>query len=191
MNRLRPGGSTRFYDAVAEALALLDEQTGRRVVLALTDGEDTASESASLDTAIAAARRLGLPVYTLGLGTEEEIASADLRRLATSTRAQYYPARNADQLKAIYETIAARIGASYTLVYESDRRLPDGTLRPVRIFHRGSSQAGETAVFIPGMVVPAGGWSPLFLACSRCSRPWRGSLVAEPRQACVGAGHGR
>ena len=164
VNRLRPGGATRFYDAVAEALDLLDEQSGRRVVLALTDGEDTASESASLDTAIVAARRLGLPVYTLGLGTEEEIASGDLRRLATSTRAQYYPARNADQLKAIYETIAARIGAGYTLVYESDRRLPDGTLRPVRIFHRGSSQAGETAVFIPGMVVPAGGWSPLFLA---------------------------
>jgi Ca-activated chloride channel homolog len=34
----------------------------------------------------------------------------------------------------------------------------------VRIFHRGSTRAGETAVFIPGMVVPAGGWSPLFLA---------------------------
>ena len=43
-------------------------------------------------------------------------------------------------------------------------RLPDGTLRPVRIFHRDSTRAGETAVFIPGMVVPAGGWSPLFLA---------------------------
>src|SRR5271157_4194968 len=138
-------------------------RTGRRVVLALTDGEDTASESASLDTAIAAARRLSLPVYTLGLGTEEEIASADLRRLATSTRGQYYPARSAEQLRAIYETIAERIGASYNLVYESDRRLPDGTLRPVRIFHRGSRQAGETAVFIPGMVVPSGGWSPLFL----------------------------
>ncbi len=133
-------------------------------ILAAADGEDTASESASLDTAIAAARRLGLPVCTLGLGTEEEIASGDLRRLARSTRAQYYPARNADQLKAIYETMAARIGAGYTLVYESDRRLPDGTLRPVRIFHRGSRAAGETAVFIPGMVVPAGGWSPLFLA---------------------------
>ncbi len=77
---------------------------------------------------------------------------------------EYYAARDASQLKAIYETIAARIGASYTLVYESDRRLPDGTLRPVRIFHRGSRQAGETAVFIPGMVVPAAGWSPLFLA---------------------------
>jgi VWFA-related protein len=163
VDRLRPDGSTRFYDSVAEALELLDEQTGRRVVLALTDGQDTASERANLDTAIAAARRLGLPIYTLGLGTEREIASADLRRLATSTRGEYYPARNAKQLRSIYESIAERIGASYNLVYESDRRLPDGTLRPVRIFHRGSKQAGETAVFIPGMVVPAGGWSPLFL----------------------------
>jgi len=36
-------------------------------------------------------------------------------------------------------------------------------LRPVRIFYPGSRTAGETAVIIPGMVGPAGGWSPLFL----------------------------
>ncbi len=108
-------------------------------------------------------RRLGLPIYTLGLGTEEEIESGDLRRLAGSTRGQYYPAKSADQLSVIYEQIADRIRASYALVYQSDRKLPDGTLRPVRIFYRGSQSAGETAVFIPGMVVPAGGWSELFL----------------------------
>ncbi len=49
------------------------------------------------------------------------------------------------------------------LTYQTDRKLPDGTLRPVRISYRGSQAVGETAVFIPGMVVPAGGWSPLFL----------------------------
>jgi VWFA-related protein len=163
VNRLRPGGATRFYDAVEEALRLLDQETGRRVVLALTDGQDTASEQADLDGVIASARRLGLPVYTLGLGTEREIASDALRQLATATRGQYYPARNAEQLRTIYETIAERIGATYNLVYETDRRLPDGTLRPVQVFHRGSVKAGETAVFIPGMVVPAGGWSLLFL----------------------------
>jgi hypothetical protein len=133
-------------------------------VLALTDGEDTFSRVADLTSTVSSAQRLGLPVYTLGLGTEEEIESADLRKLAISTRGQYYPARSADQLRSIYETIAARIGASYTLVYQSDRRVPDGTLRPVQIFYRGSRQAGQTAIFIPGMVVPAGGWSALFLA---------------------------
>ena len=164
VDALEPAGATRFYDAVAAALEMLDHESGRRAVLALTDGEDTFSQSASLDSVIAAANRIGLPVYTLGLGTEEEIESADLRRLAVSTRGQYYPARNADQLRAIYEQIAERIRSSYSLVYQSDRKLPDGTLRPVRIFYRGSKKsAGETAVFIPGMVVPSGGWSPLFL----------------------------
>jgi VWFA-related protein len=164
VDSLQPAGATRFYDAVAASLEMLNEEGGRRAVLALTDGEDTFSQSASLDSVIAAARRLGLPVYTLGLGTEEEIESADLKRLATSTRGQYYPARHADQLRAIYEELAERIGSSYTLVYQSDRKLPDGTLRPVRISYRGSTRStGETAVFIPGMVVPAGGWPGLFL----------------------------
>ncbi len=161
---LQPEGSTRFYDAVAESLRLLQAEPGRRAILALTDGEDTSSQSATLDSVIADARRLGLPVYTLGLGSEDEIESADLRKLAGSTRGQYYPARNADQLRAIYEQIAERIGSTYMLAYQTDRKLPDGTLRPIRISYRRSKAAGETAIFIPGMVVPAGGWSPLFLA---------------------------
>ena len=50
------------------------------------------------------------------------------------------------------------------MIYQSDRKLADGTLRPVSIFYRGSkTAAGETAIFIPGMVVLAGGWSLLFL----------------------------
>jgi Ca-activated chloride channel family protein len=164
VDALDPAGATRFYDAVAAALELLDHETGRRAVLALTDGDDTFSQSASLQSVIAGASRIGLPVYTLGLGSEDEIESADLRRLAASTRGQYYPARNADQLRAIYEQIAERLSSSYSLVYQSDRKVPDGTLRPVRISYRGSKKsAGETAVFIPGMVVPSGGWSPLFL----------------------------
>jgi VWFA-related protein len=164
VDALKPEGATRFYDAVAQALQMLDRETGRRVVLALTDGEDTFSQEATLESVITSAQRLGLPVYTLGLGTEEEIESGDLRRLAASTRGQYYPARNADELRGIYEQIAERIRSSYSMIYQSDRKLADGTLRPVRIFYRGSKVAsGETAIFIPGMVVPAGGWSLLFL----------------------------
>jgi VWFA-related protein len=164
VNALQPAGATRYYDAVAEALGMLEKESGRRAVLALTDGEDTFSQLASLDSVIASARRLGLPVHTLGLGSEDEIESAALKRLAVETRGQYYSARQAEQLRAIYEQLAERLRSSYSLVYRTDRRLPDGTLRPVRIYYRASKQAGVTKVFIPGMVVPAAGWSPLFLA---------------------------
>jgi VWFA-related protein len=164
VDRLTPAGATRYYDAVAQSLELINREQGRRAVLALTDGEDTFSQTATLDSVILAARRLGLPVHTLGLGTEDEIESGSLKSLARSTRGQYYSARQADQLRSIYEQLAERLRSSYTLVYQTARKLPDGTLRPVRVFYKASSKAGETAVFIPGMVVPAAGWSPLFLA---------------------------
>jgi VWFA-related protein len=164
VERLTPAGATRYYDAVAESLELIRGQEGRRAILAMTDGEDTFSQDADLDAVIFAARKTGVPIHTLGLGTEEEIESGALKRLADSTRGQYYPARQADQLRSIYEEIAQRLRSSYTLVYRTDRVIPDGTLRPVRVIYRAARQAGETAVFIPGMVVPAPGWSGLFLA---------------------------
>ncbi len=164
VDALQPAGATRYYDAVAEALVMLEKESGRRAVLAMTDGEDTFSQSATLDSVIAAARRLGLPVHTLGLGGEDEIESTALKRLASATRGQYYPARQADQLRAIYEQLAERLRSSYSLMYRTDRKLPDGTLRPVLVSYRASKRVGVAKVFIPGMVVPAAGWSPLFLA---------------------------
>lgn len=163
VNAVTPGGLTRYYEAVAKALELIENESGRRAVLALTDGEDTSSKSASLESVVLAARRIGVPVHTLGLGSEDEIESDSLKKLATATRGQYYPARRADELRTIYEEIASRLKASYTLTYRTAQKLPDGTLRPVRVYYRAARQAGETAVFIPGMVVPESGWSSLFL----------------------------
>ncbi len=164
VHALRARGATRFYDAVDRALRMLQDEPGRRAVLALTDGEDTDSQDANLDSLIATSRRLGLPVYTLGLGNERRIRADDLRQLAEATRARYFPARRADELTAIYEQIAERIGSTYLLAYRTDRPVPDGTLRPIQIAYRQGVSAGKTAVFIPGMVVPVGGWSPIFLA---------------------------
>ncbi len=175
VDELQADGSTRFYDAVARSLELLEGQSGRRAVLALTDGEDTASQDADLESVVATARRFGLPVYTLGLGSEGEIHSRELRRLADETRGQYYPAQRADQLRAIYEQIAERIGSSYVLTYQTERPLPDGTLRPIRVTYRprplerrggrvhpGHGRAGRRLVApvprtLPGDRGPAGG----------------------------------
>ncbi len=33
----------------------------------------------------------------------------------------------------------------------------------MKVYYRASQKAGATAVFVPGMVVPAAGWSALFL----------------------------
>lgn len=161
---LTPEGATRYYDAVATALELLSGESGRRAVLALTDGEDTFSQDATLEADVLAARKAGLPIHTLGLGSEDEIEVEALRRLAAGTRGQYFSAANADRLRGIYEELARRLGTSYSLTYRTARKLPDGTLRPIRLSYKASRNVGEAAVFIRGMVVPAADWSRLLLA---------------------------
>src|SRR5262249_51874412 len=106
---LTPRGATRYYDAGAQALTLLPDQAGRRAILALTDGEDTFSQDATLETVVTRARTLGLPIHTLGLGTEDEIEAESLKRMAAQTRGQYYPARETEQLKSIFEELALNL----------------------------------------------------------------------------------
>jgi VWFA-related protein len=163
VDALEANGGTRYYGAVSAALDLLAEEPGRRAVLALTDGQDTVSKPITLASVITKARQLNLPVHTLGLGNEKEIAVKPLARLATETRGQHYLAKDADQLRKIYEEIAQRLGSTYSLTYQTDRKVPDGTLRPIRIYYQKAAQAAETAVFIRGMVVAQAGWSRLFL----------------------------
>lgn len=184
VDALRARGSTRFYDAVDRALQLIeDEQTGRRAVLALTDGQDNDSEDATPSSVVRRARNIGVPVHTLGLGTEEEIAAGDLRQLAAETRGEWFHAPEPEQLRSIFEGLARGLGESYTLTYRTDRKLPDGTLRPVRITYRPSQQAAETSVFIRGMVVPAVGWSRLCagLVLALAVLAWLPSRLRRPR----------
>lgn len=163
VNDLEADGGTRYYDAVAAALGLLAEESGRRAVLAMTDGKDTLSSRANLDSVVAAARRVNLPVHTLGLGDDLDEATLALRKLASATRGEHYAAADADQLRRIYEEIARRIESTYRLTYATDRKIPDGTLRPIEVFYAQARRAGQAAIFVRGMVVPVRGWSGLFL----------------------------
>ena len=63
-------------------MQLLTNQTGRRAILAMTDGEDTFSQTATLVADVLDARREGVPVHTLGLGSEDEIETEALKKLA-------------------------------------------------------------------------------------------------------------
>ena len=84
VDALSAQGFTLYFDAVKSALETISGESGRRAILALTDGEDTASKS-SLEDIITQARNTGIPVYTVGLGSEDEIESGALKRLAAGT----------------------------------------------------------------------------------------------------------
>src|SRR5262249_21745508 len=67
LQSLMPGGQTAFFDALDRALEMLAGIRGRRAVLAMTDGIDNASWKSEADV-IDYSRRLGVPIYVIGLG---------------------------------------------------------------------------------------------------------------------------
>lgn len=89
-------------------------------IILLTDGQSTMGPDAVEVAKLAADR--GVRVYTVGIGTEEgeiihfegwtmrvRLDEATLKQIAEITRAEYFNASTADELKRVYETLNARL----------------------------------------------------------------------------------
>jgi VWFA-related protein len=120
-------GSTAFYDAVYKALTDTSARSGRKAVIAMTDGLDTASTH-SIAQVITYAASLGIPVYTIGLGSADNTV---LSQLAGSTSGHYYNAPTSADLQSIYTQIANVIQNQYEVTYAS--ALTDGAQHTLQI----------------------------------------------------------
>ena len=117
------GSETAIGDALGLAVKRLREKDdGDRVVILLTDGQDTASSVAPLD-ATALAANYGVKVYTIGIGADEmlvpglfgsrrvnpsaELDEATLSSMAEATGGQYFRARSPEELVQIYRLLDA------------------------------------------------------------------------------------
>jgi VWFA-related protein len=142
VRRLGAYGGTAVYDAIywsVNQVALAPSARGtvvtrparsdaRRVVLALTDGDDNNSQM-SPARVIEFARANGVTVYTIGLGSDARAASLD--RLARSTGGRYFAAPTPQQLSQLYADIARQLQSEYTLSYVTPKDQRDGTRREV------------------------------------------------------------
>ncbi|MGC4075033.1 MAG: VWA domain-containing protein [Nibricoccus sp.] len=106
------GPQTAFGDALGLAITLFDRSTvKRRVLIALTDGNDTASQ---LPPAKAAeiAKTKGVIVHTVSVGDpkaagEQALDIPTLRAVAETTGGLYAHAGDSTQLEAIYQKLDA------------------------------------------------------------------------------------
>lgn len=129
---------TALYDAIVAGVDLLRDQPGRRVLVVLSDGEDTHSDN-SLDEALAYAEEAGQPVYVVGLGDGSNIDEPVLEQIATETGGQYFYAPEADELAALYAGLAGNIQQEYRLIYVSPRPTYDGTRRDIQVIVGGAT----------------------------------------------------
>lgn len=120
------GKDTAIGDAIGLAVKRLKEseqaqqQANSKVIILLTDGENTAGEVEPLQAA-KLAEKIDAKIYTIGIGADEMIvrgffgnrrvnpsASLDedtLTRIADTTGGQYFRARNTDELNTIYQLL--------------------------------------------------------------------------------------
>lgn len=118
INGISARGDTALYDAMAKASDSTPD-CGRKAVLLMTDGEDTASQGFNEKKAIARANAKNTPVFVVGLpsgGFKPDIT----RRLAESTGAQYFEAPNPQDLTGIYQKIDDQLGGQYVFRFKLD-----------------------------------------------------------------------
>jgi tight adherence protein B len=116
-----PVRGTTFYDAlVLSAHALAGEPLAARVIIAVTDGNETRSH-ASLDGAIEAAREAGASVYVVAIESAN-FTPEPLKKLAAETGGSYYGAASSEALAGVYESIANELRRTWQLEYVTAAR---------------------------------------------------------------------
>jgi tight adherence protein B len=116
---LQANGETAVYDALlasADLFAATGPQ-GRRIVVLLSDGGDTRSQS-SIDVASSRLALDGVRLYAVALLTAETDIGA-LTRLADATGGRVVAANNPAGLTDLYDSIAAELSNQYLVEYRA------------------------------------------------------------------------
>jgi tight adherence protein B len=117
---LTASGRTALNDAVVQASRLLVNEPGQRNLVVVSDGKDDGS-TASLDQAIAAAKRADVFIDTVSLSGGEQDPEA-LEKLATGTGGNASEVDDANELEKQLASIRQTLASQYVV----DMTLPPG-----------------------------------------------------------------
>jgi tight adherence protein B len=122
---------TRMYDDLLLAVKELGRQDqAGRVVIVVTDGNETSS-TATLDDVVSAARAAHASIYVVGI--ESKLFSpGDLEKLAGKTGGHYYAAASPGYLHSIYRSIADELSRTWQIEYLTTARPGDKLALTVR-----------------------------------------------------------
>jgi len=139
---LQADGATALYNALYAALRDVpppheSAEPRRRVIVLLSDGEDTASVVWE-EQVVELARRREPTLHVIDLGGDAASRpSRLLRRLATESGGQVHRPRSARDLPEVYALIADELGSQYTIGYHSSSTLADAKWRGIDVRVRG------------------------------------------------------
>ena len=156
LDELDFGNETRLFDAIAASLDALQGVDGRKVVLVLTDGQDSASQTGWRDV-LEQAIAEEVMIYSIGMeveyfdGARNRRTSPDrsLRRLAEETGGGYFELEETDELGSTFTRVSQELHSQYVLGFAPSVR--DGKLHSldVRIAGRGMTARARQSYVAP------------------------------------------
>lgn len=128
IDRLYAEGSTSMYDGVYLGLEQLSGVTGVKALIVLADGDDNDSWHTNTHV-IDYAKSLGVPIYSIGLGSE--LDPTRLMELSDNTGGYYKEAPTPEDLKQLYLAISQSIRNQYRITYATHNTIKDERDRTV------------------------------------------------------------
>lgn len=161
VNDLRARGDTAMFDALDQAVQILQDVPGRKAIIVLTDGLDNRSHYTA-DEVIQAIGPGGLSISTIGLGDPTKLGinsgldEAALKSLAERAGGVYGYINDPGALRSLYERYGRTLQSEYRLTYTSPSNLRDGINRTltVSLKRQGGEAASARAQYNPGGVLP-------------------------------------
>ncbi|HKP88015.1 MAG TPA: VWA domain-containing protein [Blastocatellia bacterium] len=128
-------GSTAIWDAVySVSTDLLSREAGRRVIILITDGQDTSSR-VKMREAIERTWRKEVIIYSIGIGDPGYggVDSGSLKKIASETGGRAFFPRNETDLDEAFKQIDEDLRTQYLLAYTSTNGSKDGSFRTIQL----------------------------------------------------------
>jgi VWFA-related protein len=134
LKSLAAGNSTSLYDAVyLAAEEKLKDEAGRKVIVVITDGEDTASKVRK-EQAIEAAQKADATIYGIGVTSEYGVDFGVLKKFAEETGGDFFsPRAGFSDVQRAFQAIGSDLNSRYSLAYTSTYKKKDGSFHSIQI----------------------------------------------------------
>ena len=135
---IKPGSGTSLYDAVSLASESLSTQSGRRVIVVVSDGEDTTSH-VSLHECLRTTQNSEAVLYALVVQPIKGELGRNLAGehtmifVANRTGGRFYKVSSADSLRTSYAKISDELRTQYYLGYYPKEKPDNGEFRKIEI----------------------------------------------------------
>lgn len=136
--------TTAFYDTVADAAQYLEKSTPpqhRRVILVISDGEDTYSEKIrTVQETLSAVQRADAVFYSINPAGEDALSDwlgrrgqNEMQTLASATGGAAFIPKAIENLDSVFQQIANELRSQYILEYYEKSKAPAGSFLRITV----------------------------------------------------------